>query len=66
MTFSIIVPTFNEERIIAKTLGAIRHHLSSIDYELILTDDGSTVSFSDFACPVGAAVVRDDEFVVDA
>ena len=24
------------------------------------------VSFSDFACPVGAAVVRDDEFVVDA
>ena len=42
MTFSIIVPTFNEERIIAKTLGAIRHHLSRIDYELIVTDDGST------------------------
>ena len=42
MTFSIIVPTFNEERILAKTLGAIRHHLSNIDYELIVTDDGST------------------------
>jgi glycosyltransferase involved in cell wall biosynthesis len=42
MTFSIIVPTFNEERIIANTLGAIRHHLPNIDYELIVTDDGST------------------------
>jgi urea transporter len=41
MTFSIIVPTFNEGRIIANTLGAIRHHLSTIEYELIVTDDGS-------------------------
>src|SRR5215470_6179306 len=42
MIFSIIVPTLNEERIIANTLGAIRHHLSNIHYELIVTDDGST------------------------
>jgi hypothetical protein len=27
--------------------------------------DSVGVSFSDFACSVGAAVVRDDEFVVD-
>jgi hypothetical protein len=27
--------------------------------------DSVGVSFSDFACPVGAAIVRDDEFVVE-
>ena len=58
MTFSIVVPTFNEERIIAKTLGAIRHHLSNIDYELIVTDDGSTDRTCDIAERYADRVVR--------
>ena len=58
MTFSIIVPTFNEERIIAKTLGAIRHHLSNIDYELIVTDDGSTDRTCEIAERYADRVVR--------
>lgn len=58
MTFSIIVPTFNEERIIGKTLGAIRHHLSNIDYELIVTDDGSTDRTCDIAERYADRVVR--------
>ena len=49
MTFSIIVPTFNEEWILAKTLGAIRNHLSHVDFELIVTDDGSTDRTCDIA-----------------
>ena len=58
MTFSIIVPTFNEERIIANTLEAIRHHLSNIDYELIVTDDGSTDRTCDIAERYADRVVR--------
>src|SRR5262252_5573163 len=58
MTFSIIVPTFNEERIIANTLEAIRHHLSHIDYELIVTDDGSTDRTCDIAERYADTVVR--------
>jgi glycosyltransferase involved in cell wall biosynthesis len=58
MTFSIIVPTFDEERLIANTLGAIRHHLSNIDYELIVTDDGSTDRTCDIAERYADRVVR--------
>src|SRR5215468_213968 len=58
MTFSIIVPTFNEERFIANTLEAIRHHLSNIDYELIVTDDGSTDRTCDIAERYADRVVR--------
>src|SRR4030095_13542911 len=58
MTFSIIVPTFNEERIIANTLGAIRQHLSHIDYELIVTDDGSTDRTCEIAERYADRVVR--------
>ena len=58
MTFSIIVPTFNEERIIANTLGAIRHHLSHIDYELIVTDDGSSDRTCEIAERYADRVVR--------
>ncbi len=58
MTFSIIVPTFNEERIIANTLGAIRHHLSTIEYELIVTDDGSTDRTCEIAERYADRVVR--------
>jgi len=58
MIFSIIVPTCNEERRIEKTLGGIRHHLSSIAYELIVTDDGSTDRTCDIAAQYAHRIVR--------
>jgi len=57
-TFSIIVPTFNEERSIANTLGAIRRQLTQIDYELIVTDDGSTDRTCEIAERYADKVVR--------
>ncbi len=41
---SVIVPTYNEERRIGKTLVAIRSFLNKKDYnyEVLVTDDGST------------------------
>jgi glycosyltransferase involved in cell wall biosynthesis len=44
MPLSIIVPTFNEEESIAEVLDAIEKGMAkeSIDYEVIVVDDGST------------------------
>ncbi|NHE55820.1 glycosyltransferase family 2 protein [Cyclobacterium plantarum] len=44
---SVVVTIFNEEGNIAPLLEAIYHSLESIDYELILVDDGSTDSSVD-------------------
>jgi glycosyltransferase involved in cell wall biosynthesis len=42
MTLSIIVPTRNEEDIIAQTLRELHDNLTEIDHEIIVTDDAST------------------------
>lgn len=41
MSFSVIIPTFNEEKII---LGQIREVRNLIDAEIIIVDGGSTDS----------------------
>ena len=41
MKLSIIVPTLNEEKVLETTLRQIRDNLTEIEYELIVTDDGS-------------------------
>lgn len=50
---SIIVPVFNAERYLAECVGSVKK-LSSVDWELLLIDDGSTDSSAsmcdDFAC----------------
>ena len=40
---SIIIPTYNEERRIIPTIGAIASHVSDLgfNWELIIADDGS-------------------------
>ena len=41
MAVSIIIPTYNEEKIISHTLNFIKYQLKNYDYELIVSDDGS-------------------------
>jgi glycosyltransferase involved in cell wall biosynthesis len=40
MKISIIIPTFNEEKVISKTIEAFNQ--LPIPHEIIVTDDGST------------------------
>ena len=44
MKISIVIPAFNEEKRIGKTLKKISHYLKNkrFDYEIIIVDDGST------------------------
>ncbi len=42
MTLSIVIPTLNEASGIERLLAQIKNKLTEIDYELIVTDDGST------------------------
>ena len=41
ITLSIFVPCFNEERNIIKTLNNIKESVQDINYEILVTDDGS-------------------------
>jgi dolichol-phosphate mannosyltransferase len=41
MQLSLIVPTYNEKENILPLVERVHHSLSSIDYELIIVDDGS-------------------------
>ncbi|MCL5009196.1 MAG: glycosyltransferase, partial [Patescibacteria group bacterium] len=41
MKLSIIVPTLNEEKVIAKTLSGLKA-LRVVSYEIIVSDGGST------------------------
>lgn len=42
MTLSIVIPAYNEEKIIEGTLAQIKNNLTAIDYELIVSDHGSS------------------------
>ncbi len=56
---SVIVPAFNEERVLAQTLAAINEATSRLDEptEVIVVDDGSTDSTAAVARAHGARVV---------
>ena len=41
ISLSIFVPCFNEEKNITKTLNYIKEEVQSINYEIIVVDDGS-------------------------
>jgi glycosyltransferase involved in cell wall biosynthesis len=38
---SVLIPAYNESRVIVHTLAAARESLAALDYELIVVDDGS-------------------------
>lgn len=54
--FSIIIPTYNEEKIIEATLGAVAATLT-LPHEIIISDGGSTDRTVALAAPYAAAVV---------
>ncbi|MEK9167019.1 MAG: dolichyl-phosphate beta-glucosyltransferase [Patescibacteria group bacterium] len=49
MKLSVIIPAYNEEKRIAKTLEEIREYLKDFDHELIVVDDGSSDGTSAFS-----------------
>ena len=62
MKVSVVVPAFNEERVLGKTLGAIRHAMTAFDEvgwssELIVCDNNSTDRTAAIATEAGALVV---------
>jgi glycosyltransferase involved in cell wall biosynthesis len=58
---SIVVPAFNEEPAIARTLADIRQAMSGTTAEVIVVDDGSTDGTGRIAAAAGAKVVRHPE-----
>lgn len=57
--FSIIVPTFNEERFLPGLLESIRQQTFR-DYEVIIADDSSTDHTQDIARSYGARIVNNN------
>ena len=55
---SVIIPAYNEEKRLGKTVGSIAGYLSSkkFDYELIVVDDGSSDDTSGVASAAGRLV----------
>lgn len=58
MKLSIIIPAFNEERLLLATLAAVRESASALDeWELIVCDNNSTDHTAEIASAAGAIVV---------
>lgn len=62
MKVSVVVPAYNEERLLGESLAAIRHALEAFrgagwDAELIVCDNNSTDRTAEIARAAGAAVV---------
>jgi glycosyltransferase involved in cell wall biosynthesis len=54
---SIVVPAFNEEKLLAATLASIREAAGGLDAELIVCDNNSTDRTAEIARQAGAKVV---------
>jgi dolichyl-phosphate beta-glucosyltransferase len=57
---SIIIPAFNEKKVISQTVQIVREYFTERNYkfELTVVDDGSSDSTSDLATKAGANVIR--------
>jgi len=62
-SLSIIIPAFNEEESIGSTIDGVRSAMQgcSVDFELIVVDDGSKDKTTDIARSKGAHVLRNDQ-----
>jgi len=57
MKLSVIVPAFNEEKLLATALASIREAAGGLDAELIVCDNNSTDRTAEIARQAGAKVV---------
>jgi glycosyltransferase involved in cell wall biosynthesis len=57
MRISVIVPAFNEEKLLGTTLACIREATGGLDAELIVCDNNSTDRTAEIAGQAGARVV---------
>jgi len=57
MKLSVIVPAFNEEKLLATTLACIRDAAEGMDAELLVCDNNSTDRTAEIARQAGATVV---------
>ena len=59
-TYSIVIPTYNEELRIVPTIGAIASHISTMGepWELIVADDGSTDTTREIVSELGLVNLR--------
>ncbi|WP_047710163.1 glycosyltransferase family 2 protein [Pectobacterium atrosepticum] len=55
MLISIIIPAFNAEKTIEKSLNSILTQVRDIDYEIIIVDDGSTDATKEIILPYCAS-----------
>ena len=54
---SVIVPAYDEEKTIGSVLEKVKNTLKSMDYEIIVVDDGSTDKTSEIAKRQGVKVI---------
>lgn len=55
---SFVIPAFNEERFLARTIGAIHELVPPLSYEVIVVDNGSTDATPRIASDLGATLIH--------
>lgn len=55
---SFVIPAFNEEEFLARTIGAIHELVPPLSYEVIVVDNGSTDATPRIATDLGATLLR--------
>lgn len=55
---SFVIPAFNEEELIARTIGSIHRFVPPLSYEVIVVDNGSTDATAAIAADLGANVIQ--------
>lgn len=56
---SFIIPAYNEEKLLPKVLSAIKRHVVSLVYQIVVVDNGSTDATTQIASDFGATVLVD-------
>jgi glycosyltransferase involved in cell wall biosynthesis len=55
---SFVIPAFNEEELIARTIGSIHRFVPPLSYEVMVVDNGSTDGTAAIAADLGATVIQ--------
>lgn len=58
MVLSFVIPAYDEELMIARTIKGIKQHVRGHSYEIIVVDNGSTDATASVASELGATVIH--------